>query len=308
MSICLVSTYLGLLAWLLDHFLWIYHKLYLFKLWSNKGQFVLKHTTWRLILAWGVFSYLFILDATFVFDRDSIPSKFRPLEGRLNIVLTSEKDLPLPAEVLTSTSLNEGRRMRVCVRTFVVSLSLVLTNDSYSFSSALQVALSKSEQVVRHFLVYIIVYCALSAFGDVVQGEIDQVFVIGGARAYQVFVYWGMLDFTEQHFVSCLWCWSLGSAESSPLQDYPLYPRNFLSLSPPFLTFLFLSISIVMDVIFSPLCICCLSPLCAYIIESANCHVVDFERISAWCQVSPRSRLLWTRRSRFVESKLIVRA
>lgn len=39
---------------------------------------------------------------------DSIPDKFRPLPGRLNIVLTRQADFAVPAEVLTAASLQDA--------------------------------------------------------------------------------------------------------------------------------------------------------------------------------------------------------
>lgn len=39
---------------------------------------------------------------------DSLPQKFRPLPGRLNVVLTSRKDISLPDGVIGALSLNEA--------------------------------------------------------------------------------------------------------------------------------------------------------------------------------------------------------
>ncbi len=41
---------------------------------------------------------------------ESLPSQFRPLPGRLNLVLTRQADYPLPKDVLIATSLNEAIR------------------------------------------------------------------------------------------------------------------------------------------------------------------------------------------------------
>jgi len=52
---------------------------------------------------------------------DSIPAKFRPLAGRLNVVISRQPDLPLPAGVKLANSLTSALELcQACEQSFVI--------------------------------------------------------------------------------------------------------------------------------------------------------------------------------------------